>query len=116
MKLILDAQLPILLCDVLDQLDIESMHVIDLPNGDETSDTEITKYADENDLVVVTKDVDFYHSFMNGRKPKRLFLITTGNIKNRELCDLFRKNQSIIQDALFRSDFIEMNTEGITEY
>ncbi|MEQ9300261.1 MAG: DUF5615 family PIN-like protein [Cyclobacteriaceae bacterium] len=116
MKLILDAQLPVLLCKVLDKLQISSMHVEALPQGDETPDREIVKYADENDLIVVTKDVDFHYSFINVGNPKRLLLVTTGNIKNRQLFDLFRKNHLLIKLALERSHFVELSNDGITEY
>lgn len=62
MKLIVDAQLPVKLCEILNQLGVESIHVDDLPKGDETSDREITKIADRENLIVATKDFDFYHS------------------------------------------------------
>jgi len=83
MMLIIDAQLPTKLCEVLNQLEFETIHVDDLPNGDETSDREITEYADKSNLTVVTKDYDFYHSHMVLGKPRKLLLVTTGNIKNR---------------------------------
>ena len=116
MKLIVDAQLPAKLCEVLSQLGLESIHVNELPEGDETPDMEITKFADRENLIVITKDFDFYHSHMTLRKPKNLFLITTGNLKNRQLFDLFRNNTLIIKKALNRSSFVELSNEGITEY
>jgi len=116
MKLIVDAQLPLKLCEILNQLGVESTHVNDLPKGDETSDKEITEFVDHENLIMVTKDFDFYHSYMTLGKPKRLFLITTGNLKNRQLFNLFRKNALIIKNALDRSNFIELSNEGITEH
>ena len=83
MKLLVDAQLPSKLCEILIDLGIDAIHVDELPKGDETSDFEITKYANQNNLVVTTKDSDFYHSHMVLNTPKRLFLISTGNMKNR---------------------------------
>lgn len=64
MKLIVDAQLPVKLCEILNQLGLNSMHVDELPQGDETPDAEITEFADLENLIVVTKDFDFYHSYM----------------------------------------------------
>ena len=116
MKLIIDAQLPVKLCEILDDMGLESFHVDELPQGDETPDTTITQYADENDLTVLTKDSDFYHSHMVSGKPKRLFLITTGNLKNRQLFDLFRKNSLLIINALQRSSFVELSNEGIIDH
>ena len=116
MKPIVDAQLPAKLCEILIELGIESFHVDDLPKGDETPDLEIIEYADNNNLTVVTKDFDFYHSFMTVKKSKKLLLVTTGNLKNRQLFDLFRNNFAIIQKALKRSSFTELNNEGIVEH
>ena len=116
MKLIVDAQLPVKLCEIRNQLGLESIHVDELPKGDETPDIEITKFADRENLIVVTKDFDFYHSYMTLGKPKKLFLITTGNLKNRQLFNLFRNNDLIIKNALNRSSFLELSNEGITEH
>mgnify|MGYP006275393905 FL=1 len=116
MKLIVDAQLPVKLCEVLNQLGLESIHVDELPKGDETPDIEITNFADRENLIVVTKDFDFYHSHMTLGKPKKLFLITTGNLKNRQLFTLFRNNTLIIKNALGRSSFVELSNEGLTEH
>ena len=116
MKLIVDAQLPAKLCEILNQLGLESIHVDELPKGDETPDKEITKFADRENLMVVTKDFDFYHSHMTLGKPNKLFLITTGNLKNKELFSLFRNNSLIIKNALNRSSFIELSNEGVTEH
>lgn len=116
MRLIVDAQLPVKLCEILNQFGLESIHVDELPKGDETPDIEITKFADLENLIVVTKDFDFYHSYMALGRPKKLFLITTGNLKNRQLFDLFRKNALNIKNALNRSNFMELSNEGIVEH
>jgi len=90
--------------------------VDELLKGDETPDIEITKFADLENLIVVAKDFDFYHSHMALGKPKKLFLITTGNLKNKQLFDLFRNNVIIIKKALNKSSFVELNNEGVFEY
>lgn len=116
MKLILDAQLPIKLSEILTNIGLDSIHVEQLPKGDETPDWEIIKYADFHDVFVATKDTDFYHSHMALGKPKKLLLITTGNIKNRRLFDLFREFSSLIRIALETSTFIELSNKGIIQH
>ncbi|WP_158276075.1 DUF5615 family PIN-like protein [Brumimicrobium oceani] len=74
------------------------------------------KYADVHKLIVTTKDSDFYHSHMSLGKPKKIFLITTGNLQNRQLFDLFRNNSLLIKKALERSSFVELNNEGVIEH
>lgn len=65
MKLILDVQLPVKLCEILKQLGLESMHVDELPKGDQTLDMEITKFADLENLILVTKDFDFTSKYFS---------------------------------------------------
>lgn len=69
MNFLIDAQLPSRLTNVLTDLGCEAMHVDLLPKGDETPDDEIAKYADKNNLMVITKDFDFYHSYMGASAP-----------------------------------------------
>ena len=58
MKLIIDAQLPTKLCEILEELEIESIHVEELIKGDETPDPEIAN-ADQNNLIVTTRILIF---------------------------------------------------------
>ncbi|MEM9675319.1 MAG: DUF5615 family PIN-like protein [Bacteroidota bacterium] len=113
MKFLIDAQLPVKMCEILQSLGLNAIHVDDLPKGDETSDTDISTYADQHELIVISKDTDFYHSHMILRKPERLLLITTGNIKNRQLFDLIRSNASAIQNLFTTCHYVEMSNNSI---
>jgi predicted nuclease of predicted toxin-antitoxin system len=46
-------------------------------------------------------------------QPKKLFLISTGNIKNKQLFDLIRNNSIIISEMLKRKNFLELTNSGI---
>lgn len=48
--------------------------------------------ADEEDRIVISKDSDFYKSYLIRRKPRRLLMLTTGNIVNDTLIALFQRN------------------------
>jgi predicted nuclease of predicted toxin-antitoxin system len=61
------------MCDVLKKAGYEAIHVDSLSEGDETLDQYIRTFADENDLMVMTKDSDFYYSHMIRNQPKKLF-------------------------------------------
>ena len=113
MKLIIDAQLPRKLCNLLGTLGIDAVHVDQLPQGDESIDSEIARYADANQLTVVTKDLDFYNSHITLNSPAKLLLITTGNIRNKKLFKLFIDNYLQIKEALASSSFVEFNNQGI---
>ena len=116
MKLLIDAQLPVLLNTILNELGYNSIHVDSLINGDESSDTEIINYAEVHNLIVVTKDSDFFHSHSLQNKPTKLLLVSTGNIKNKQLLDIFRKNHFHINDLFKTVNFVEMNSNGIASH
>jgi predicted nuclease of predicted toxin-antitoxin system len=113
MNALIDAQLPELLVEILAGLNIHAIHVNGLPKGDESSDIEITEYADKENLIVFTKDQDFFHSHLLMGKPKKLLLITSGNIKNRQLFDLFRANSVKLMAMFEKSNFVEMSNDGL---
>lgn len=113
MKFLVDAQLPAKLCEILQLAGLDAIHIDSLPKGDESSDRDIALFADQNDLIVITKDSDFYHSHMILQQPKRLLLITTGNIKNRGLFDLIRANVHVIQNLFVSCNYVEMTNDSI---
>lgn len=113
MRFLVDAQLPSKLCEILETVGFDSIHVDALPKGDETTDREITVHADQENLIVITKDSDFYHSHMILGQPKRLLLINTGNIKNRKLFDLIRDNAFIIKSLFETCRYVEVTNDGI---
>lgn len=113
MRFLVDAQLPVKMCEILQKSGLDSVHVDVLPNGDETSDKDIASYADQNDLIVITKDSDFYHSHMILGKPKKLLLLTTGNIKNKALFDLIRNNAFKIKSLFETCRYVEVANDSI---
>jgi len=70
MKMLLDMNLPPKLANILTEKGVSSIHwyVIGLPDA---TDVEIISYAQENDFVVVTHDLDFSTilSVTHGQKP-----------------------------------------------
>ena len=66
-------------------------------------------------LSSLLKTITFIIRFMTLRRPKKLLLMTTETLKNRQQFDLSRKNNPILKNAMGRSSFVEINNEGITE-
>ncbi|MBF2014909.1 MAG: DUF5615 family PIN-like protein [Rivularia sp. T60_A2020_040] len=113
MKFIVDAQLPVRLARFLESAGYDTIHTKDLPNKNATSDTEINAVSIGDERIVITKDSDFLNSFLTIKEPYKLLLVTTGNINNLELEELFAANlQSLVE--LFNShDYIEMTRDSI---
>lgn len=92
MRFLVDAQLPTALKSWLNEHGFDSIHAIDLPNKDLSTDDEIAKVAVVESRILISKDSDFLKMKLINGKPDKLLLVTTGNIRNSELLSTFEKN------------------------
>ena len=86
MRFVVDARLPETLVDHLPQLGHDAIQVKHLPRGGDTSDSEITRFADAEGRVVVTKDSDSRHTHETGGHPSRLLLISWDALDVHRIC------------------------------
>jgi predicted nuclease of predicted toxin-antitoxin system len=113
-KLLIDAQLPHRLVREFAGVGVDALHPRDLPLGNRTPDAELTAMARRDDRVVVTKDADFVATFWLRREPRKLLLISTGNIDNDALWALLAANLPALRVALAAHDFVELNRRTLT--
>lgn len=113
MKFLVDAQLPRRLANRLRECGHDAIHTLELPAGNRTSDADVAGTADREGRVVVTKDADFVNSFMVSYQPRKLLLVSTGNISNAELEALWVPNLGAIVSALEAHDFVELTRTTI---
>ena len=64
MKFLLDAQLPPSLKQLFVEKGFDCIHTLDLEDGNNTSDKIINKISVAEQRIVITKDSDFYDSFI----------------------------------------------------
>ena len=92
------------------------MHVNQLAGVSSTPDTEITKYADKNEMELISKDEDFVNSHFLQGKPSRLIRVTLGNIPNQQLIEIFDKNLLLIVNSMKAGKcYIEIGKEIIVQ-
>ena len=106
-------QLPVRLAEFLQSKGYDTLHTRDLPEQNGTSDSAINDISIEQGRVVITKDADFVDSFFTVQKPSKLLLVSTGNIRNSELEEIFNHNLSTLVSLLQNNNYIEMNREEI---
>lgn len=109
MKFLVDAQLPKHLAAILNWQGQDALHTLDLPEGNRTPDWRINQISVEEQRVVITKDADFVNSLLLSAVPYKLLLVSTGNISNRDIQDIFTKNLPAILLALEKSDYVEIS-------
>jgi len=96
MRFIIDAQLPISLSHWIQDEGFYSLHTLELPDKNKTTDKQINKLSIKENLIVITKDSDFFDSFLINKEPFKLLLVSTGNIGNKKLLTIFENNFKLI--------------------
>ena len=112
-KFIVDAQLPYSLASMLKTKGFDVVHTDDLPNKERTTDNEIRIVAAEENRIVITKDNDFFDSYILAKSPSRLFLISTGNIINKDLFALFEKHLDLVITGFETYTFLELTNDEL---
>lgn len=70
------------------------------------SDTEIWNYALNNELVILTKDTDFYNRYLVSEKAPKIIYFQLGNFSLKQLHQYFNDNWSKIQTEIGASRLI----------
>ena len=97
---LVDAHLPFRLVERLRERGYDALHTRELPRGNATPDQEICALSLRERRVVVTKDGDFVQDLLLRKEPYKLLLISTGNIRNRDLEELFLRNLPTLASLL----------------
>jgi predicted nuclease of predicted toxin-antitoxin system len=113
MKFLVDAQLPSRLADWLTAAGHDAIHTSQLKSGNRSTDSEVYALADSEQRVLVTKDSDFVNEHLLHNRPAKLLLITTGNVSNRSLEQIFARFMPDILAALSSSNFVEVGSQRV---
>lgn len=113
MDFIVDAMLPIALSEFLKTSGHNSIHTLELPSQNSTTDSFLNNLSINESKILITKDSDFEDSLRINSKPYKLVLVTTGNISNMTLINIFRDNLTEIVNTLTKSTFIEISDKGM---
>ena len=113
MKFVVDAQLPVRLAVALTAAGHDAVHTLNLPDKNRSSDLYITRLADSEGRVVISKDGDCVTSNIVHGSPLRLLQISTGNMSNSILLPLVLGNLDRIAVAFESVAYVELTTSTI---
>lgn len=116
MKFLVDAQLPKFLSDFLNNKSYDSVHTFDLPDKNESNDIHLIKTSVKQKRIIITKDNDFLESYIVNSLPPKLIIVKTGNIRNKELFNIFEKNIQTIIDLISKNNLLEISKTEIIEH
>ena len=109
MKFIIDAQLPKEIAWIFKNRGLDAINTDDLPDKERTTDNQIREISVNENRIVITKDTDIVDSYFVNRAPPWLIIITTGNIRNKDLYSLFSNNFDQIIELLNACNLVEMD-------
>ncbi len=113
MKFVVDAQLPYGIAFFLRNRGYDALHTDDLPEKERTTDKQIRDIALRDNRIVITKDSDFIDSHILNGIPEKLLVITTGNIRNKQLFSLFERNWDLVVQLFETCNLVEMSNSNI---
>jgi len=113
MKFIVDAQLPYGIAMFLRDKGFDAIHTNDLPDREHTKDSQIRSIAEKENRIVITKDYDFIDSFILKKTPEKLLIVTTGNMKNKQMFNILRNNWELIISLFETCNLVELSNNEI---
>lgn len=116
MKFIVDARLPFALSKFLHQHGFDSLHTIELPNKNATDDREVNALSVREQRIVVTKDKEFLESYILQGIPWKLLLVSTGNVGNLELFEMFDSRITQLKTLFKKHYVVELNKQMIVTH
>ena len=105
MKFLVDNQLPISLAKYLQKQGHDCQHVLEVGLSTAT-DSEICRYADSNEQIIVSKDEDFLYLANRPESVTRFLWVRLGNCRTLTLLKAFERLWPMIEFALKTGDRI----------
>ena len=103
MRFPVDNQLPAALAHLIAARGHECSHVLDLGLAQAT-DAEICSHAEMREVILVSKDEDFFHLAIRSGATLRLVWVRIGNCRTRELLTSFERTWPRIIECLSVGD------------
>ena len=115
MKFLCDVHISYKIVNYFRSSGFEATHVNEILDKWHTKDGDICTYADDNDLIVLTKDADFRNSFLISNTPKKLVKINLGNMSTSALIEVISDNlQAILRLDANGGFMIELDQDSAT--
>jgi predicted nuclease of predicted toxin-antitoxin system len=102
---LVDNQLPLALAQHLRTRGLDCQHVLDVGLA-EASDAEISRYADSQARVIISKDEDFLHLARLPDAKFKIVWVRLGNCRTSELISAFEQFWPTLQSCLEAGDRI----------
>lgn len=104
MQVLCDVHISYKIVRFFEQNGIKAIHVNTILQSWHTPDKDICSYADQHDLVVVTKDADFQASHFLKKTPKKLLKVALGNLSTRQTINILAAHLPLLRSSFAQKD------------
>jgi len=104
MRFLIDENLPHQLGQILR---INSLHATRL--SEQPTDTELWNYAKDNDLIILTKDTDFFDRLLLNGPPPKVIWVRLGNIRKQQLIETLAQRWPDITRLIALHDLVQVH-------
>ena len=110
-RLLIDENLPATLAGVLP---VECHHATHF--GDQLTDLELWSIAREQNLIILTRDADFFDRIILEGPPPKVIWVRLGNLRRKELEKLIFTVWKTLSELLATVDLIEIHPTAIETF
>lgn len=108
MKFLIDENLPYQLGQILR---INALHATRV--SEQPTDTELWNYAKDNDLIILTKDTDFFDRLLLNGPPPKVIWVRLGNIRKQDLIETLVRRWPDITRLIANHDLVQAHPSNI---
>ncbi|MCU0389377.1 MAG: DUF5615 family PIN-like protein [Chitinophagaceae bacterium] len=108
MRFLVDANIPIGIPELSDN---QFLYVYNW--NENASDSEIWNYALENDLIIITRDSDFYYRYITSKHFPKVIFLQLQQLSKQGIKDFFSKNWIEISLLIEKADMLIVDLERI---
>ena len=110
-RLLIDENLPATLAGVLP---VECHHATHF--GDQLTDLELWSIAREQNLIILTRDADFFDRIILEGPPPKVIWVRLGNLRRKDLEKTLLDRWAAIESCLESADLVEIHPASIETF
>ncbi len=108
MKWLVDENLPI---QIGQELALDCVHATRI--GEQITDSELWNYAKRHDMIILTRDTDFFDRFLLLGPPPKVVWIRLGNLTKQQLIQEILRRWSVIRSLIQKPDLIQVHPQNL---
>lgn len=108
MKWVIDENLPF---QIGRELALDDLHVTRI--GEQITDGELWDHAKQHDMIILTRDTDFFDRFLLLGPPPKVVWIRPGNLTKQRMGDEMVRRWGTIESSIQKHDLVQIHPQNL---